>query len=164
MAGKKKKNEKDAAPGRVSICRNRKARHHYEILDKLECGLVLQGSEVKSLRAGKATLDEAFARIENDEVWLYGADIAEYPQANLLNHAPKRRRKLLMKKREIEKFAGSADQSGLTLVPLELYFQRGFAKVLLAIGRGRKLHDKRDALKKKTDVREMQQAKLRARG
>lgn len=162
---KKKKSQKDDSPGleRISVSRNRKARHNYEILDKLECGIELFGSEVKSLRSGQCSLDEAFGRIINGEVWLCDMDIPEYPQANMQNHVPKRSRKLLLKKREIEKFAESASQQGLTLVPLEIYFIRGYAKVLLAVGRGRKTHDKRDKLRKQSDTREMRQAKLKER-
>ncbi|MDG2389476.1 MAG: SsrA-binding protein SmpB [Planctomycetaceae bacterium] len=163
-AAKKKKNQKkkDAAAetGRVSVTRNRKARHHYEILDKLECGLALLGSEVKTLRSGQCSIDEAYARIIGGEVWLCDADIPEYPQANLQNHVAKRTRKLLLKKNEIEKFAESASQQGLTLVPLEIYFIRGNAKILLAIGRGRQAHDKREKMKSQADQREMRQAKL----
>lgn len=165
-AAKKKKNKKkdDASPsGRISVTKNRKARHNYEILDKLECGLALRGSEVKVLRSGQCSIDEAYARILNGEVWLCDMDIPEYPQANLLNHEPKRSRKLLMRKREIAKFAESASQQGLTLVPLEIYFIRGNAKVLLAIGRGRKTHDKRHKIQKQVDKREMREAKLRGR-
>lgn len=162
---KKKKSQKDDSPGpgRISVSRNRKARHHYEILDKLECGIQLYGSEVKTLRSGQCSLDEAYGRVNNGEVWLCDMDIPEYPQANMQNHVPKRSRKLLLKKREIEKFADSASQQGLTLVPLEIYFIRGYAKVLLAIGRGRKTHDKRDKLRKQSDTKEMRQAKLKGR-
>jgi SsrA-binding protein len=162
---KKKQKKKDEATetGRVSVSRNRKARHHYEIIDKLECGLALVGSEVKTLRSGQCSIDEAYARIIRGEVWLCDADIPEYPQANLQNHEPKRTRKLLLKKREIEKFAESASQQGLTLVPLEIYFIRGNAKILLAIGRGRKTHDKREKIKSQADKREMRQAKLGSR-
>jgi len=159
----KKKKDEDAGTGRISVSRNRKARHHYEILDKIECGLVLLGSEVKTLRSGQCSIDEAYARVTRGEVWLCDADIPEYPQANLQNHAAKRTRKLLLKKREIDKFAESASQQGLTLVPLEIYFIRGNAKLLLAVGRGRKSHDKRDKIKKQADMREMRQAKMRGR-
>ncbi|HSG73039.1 MAG TPA: SsrA-binding protein SmpB [Planctomycetaceae bacterium] len=161
MAGKKKKKEPEKQGlERISVCRNRKAHHNYEILDTIECGLVLFGSEVKTLRSGKASLDEAYGRVSNGEVWLLDADIPEYPQANLMNHIPKRPRKLLLKKREIEKFAEAAAQQGLTLVPLEIYFIRGYAKIKLAIGRGRQDHDKREKLKKQSATREMRQAKL----
>jgi SsrA-binding protein len=162
---KKKKSQKNESPGgeRISVSRNRKARHNYEILDKLECGIELLGSEVKTLRSGQCSLDEAYARIVDGEVWLCDMDIPEYPQANLQNHESKRPRKLLLKKREIQKFAETASQQGLTLVPLEIYFIRGYAKVLLAVGRGRKTHDKREKLRKRSDAKEMRQAKLRER-
>jgi len=162
---KKKKSQKNESPGaeRISVARNRKARHNYEILDKLECGIELVGSEVKTLRSGQCSLDEAYGRITDGEVWLCDMDIPEYPQANIQNHPAKRSRKLLLKKREIAKFAESASQQGLTLVPLEIYFIRGYAKVLLAVGRGRKTHDKRDKLRKQSDTREMRQAKLKGR-
>ncbi len=165
MASKKKKqqNKDEKGTGRLSVTKNRKARHNYEILDKIECGIELMGSEVKTLRSGQCSIDEAYGRVINGEVWICNVDIPEYPQANLLNHEPKRNRKLLMKKREIEKFAESASQQGLTLVPLEIYFIRGYAKLMLAIGRGRKTHDKRDKIKKQADKREMRQAKLRGR-
>lgn len=160
-AAKKKPETSSAADAIVPVTRNRKAHHHYEILDKLECGISLVGSEVKSLRNHKVSLDEAFARVSDGEVFLYNMDIAEYPQANIQNHANKRPRKLLLKRREIAKFAEAASQQGLTLIPLDVYFRRGIAKVVLAVARGKKLHDKRDDLKKKSDVREMRQAKLR---
>ena len=141
------------------ICRNRRARHNYEIVDTLECGLSLVGSEVKSIRAHKVSIEEAYARIENGELWLHGCDIAQYPQANLMNHEPRRARKLLLKKRELRKFADDAVHQGLTLVPLELHFsERGFVKATIAVARGRKLHDKREHLKKKTAAKEMQAA------
>ncbi|MFN0053652.1 MAG: SsrA-binding protein SmpB [Planctomycetales bacterium] len=140
------------------ICTNRKARHEYEILDQIECGMVLTGSEVKSLRGGKVSLDEAYARVQNGELWLIGCDIAVYPQANLLNHEPRRIRKLLLHRREIRKFAELASQKGLTLIPLSLYFRRGIVKVVVALGKGKQLHDKRETLKKKEAKREMQRA------
>jgi SsrA-binding protein len=145
-------------PMRV-VCENRKARHRFEILDTLECGLALVGSEVKSLRDGKVSLDEAYARVRGDEVWLLGADIPQYTQATFWNHEPKRPRKLLLHRREIQKFAGQAHDKGLTLVPLRLYFNaRGKAKLLLGLSRGRKLHDKREALKKADSHREIARA------
>lgn len=138
------------------ICSNRKARHRYDLLDTLECGVMLTGSEVKSLRDGKVSLDEAYARVRDGELWLIGCDIAVYPQANLMNHEPKRTRKLLLHRRELRKFADTADHKGLTLVPLSMYFRRGLAKVQIAIGKGKKLHDKRETMKKteaKKDIR-----------
>jgi SsrA-binding protein len=144
------------------VSENRRGRHDYEILDTLECGIALLGSEVKSLRAGKISIDEAYGRVEKGEVWLLGCDIPEYDKANQLNHKPRRRRKLLLHRREIAKFAGHAFDKGLTLVPLKLYFSRGRVKLLLGIGRGRKRHDKREKLKADTARREIDAA-LKAR-
>jgi len=125
------------------------------VLDTLECGIALVGSEVKSLRAGTVSLAEAYGRVKEDEVWLVGCDIAEYVEASRFNHTPKRPRKLLMHRREIRRFAYQAYEQGLTLVPLRMYFKRGRAKVLLGICRGRKHHDKREAMKKAEAQREM---------
>ena len=144
------------------VAENRKARHDYEILDTLECGIALVGSEVKSLRSGRMSLDEAYGRVDGDEVWLVGCDIPEYAQANRLNHKPKRPRKLLMHRREIRSFAGQAFQKGLTLVPLKMYFKNGRVKLLLGVGRGRQAHDKRQKLKAATARREIETA-LRGR-
>ncbi len=143
------------------IARNRKASHEYELLDQLECGLVLKGSEVKSLRNHKASLDEAYARVRDGELFLLGCDIAEYPQANVMNHEPRRPRKLLLHKRQLEKFAAAAEQQGLTLIPLSLYFLKGRVKVTIALARGRKLHDKREKLKSTADRREMRTEMLK---
>src|SRR5687767_5592532 len=141
--------KKESKPEQRVVAENRKARHRFEILETLECGVQLTGSEVKSLRDGKLSLDEAYARVKEGEVWLVGADIAEYPQATLWNHVPKRPRKLLLRREEREKFAGLAHEKGLTLVPLKVYFNsRGLAKVLLGLCKGKKLHDKRETLKK----------------
>lgn len=149
-------------PETKPIAENRKARHEFEILDTLECGLMLAGSEVKSLRNGKISLDEAYARVEGGEVWLLGADIPEYKQATIFNHKPKRPRKLLMHRAEIRKFANRAHEKGLTLVPLKMFFsERGHAKLLLGLCRGKKLHDKRDTLKKSDAKREMDRAMRR---
>jgi len=153
----------DAAPAEKVIAENRKARHEYEIVDTLECGIALVGSEVKSLRAGKMSLDEAYGRVDATEVWLIGSDIPEYEKANRLNHQPKRPRKLLLHRREIKKFASLAYEKGLTLVPLKMYFKNGRVKVLMGIGRGRKLHDKREKLKAATARRDIETA-LRGRG
>jgi SsrA-binding protein len=131
------------------IAQNRKARHDYHVLETLECGIVLVGSEVKSLRNGRLSLEEAYGRVERGEVWLMGCDIQEYSHAHQLNHVPKRRRKLLLHRREIRKFAGQAFEKNLTLVPLKMYFKRGRAKVLLGICRGKKQYDKRESLKKR---------------
>lgn len=161
-SGKRPGKAADAGQERV-VAENRKARHDYEILETLECGIALVGSEVKSLRAGRMSLDEAYGRVEGDELWLLGCDIPEYEKANQLNHKPKRQRKLLLHRREIRKFASLAFEKGLTLVPLKMYFKSGRVKVLMGIGRGRKAHDKRQKLKADTARREIESA-LRGRG
>lgn len=146
-------------PQNRPITENRKARHRFDILESLECGIVLAGSEVKSLRNGKISLEEAYGRVRDGELWLVGCDIPEYTQATIWNHQPKRPRKLLVHQRELRKFAGLAHEKGLTLVPLKVYFnQRGIVKVLMGLGRGRKLHDKRDAMKKADVKRDLQRA------
>ncbi len=150
-------------PSEKVVAENRKARHEYDILETLECGIALVGSEVKSLRAGKMSIDEAYGRVDAGEVWLVGADIPEYEKANQLNHTPKRRRKLLLHRREIGKFAGTACEKGLTLVPLKVYFKNGRVKVLLGVGRGRKLHDKRQKLKAQSARRDIEVALKRTR-
>jgi SsrA-binding protein len=157
-----KKGAPDANKGERPIAENRKARHRFDVLDTLECGIALVGSEVKSLRDGKVSLDEAYGRVKEGEVWLVGCDIAEYAQATLWNHEPKRPRKLLLHKRELRKFAGKAHEKGLTLVPLKMYFnERGRAKVLLGLCKGRKLHDKREVLKKADTKRDIERAMKR---
>ena len=140
------------------IAQNRRARHDYHVLETLECGIVLTGSEVKSLRNGLVSLDEAYGRVEKGEVWLVGCNIQEYSFAHQLNHVPKRRRKLLLHRREIRKFAAHAFEKSLTLVPLKMYFKRGRAKVLLGICRGKKQYDKRESLKKKEMQRDIDRA------
>jgi SsrA-binding protein len=161
-AGKSKKSAKaaDDKNERV-ISDNRKARHNYHVLDTLECGIVLVGSEVKSLRTGLLSLDEAYGRVDKDEVWLVGANIAEYPYSHALNHEPKRRRKLLMHRREMNKFAGQAFEKGLTLVPLKMYFKEGRAKVLLGICKGKQKHDKRESMKERETKRDIDRAMRR---
>src|SRR3954451_9771327 len=136
MAAPKKDEDGDVQP----ICRNRRAFHEYEVFDTLECGLVLTGTEVKSLRSGAGSLEEAYAKIQDGELWLIGCDIPEYAMGNYLNHKPKRPRKLLLHRREIDKFAGKATQRGFTLVPLRMYFKGGRAKVELAVASGKKQH------------------------
>jgi SsrA-binding protein len=133
--------------GVVTIARNRRAFHQYEIHERLECGLVLFGTEVKSLRERAANLEDAYARVDDGEVWLMGCDIPEYSMGNVMNHKPKRPRKLLLHRREIAKVIGKATQRGFTLVPLRMYFKKGLAKVELAVARGKQLHDKRQAMK-----------------
>ena len=153
-----KKPSKSDDPNSKVIARNRRARHEYEILDELECGIVLRGSEVKSLRDGKVSLEEAYAKIFGNELWLLGCDIAEYPQANLMNHEPRRDRKLLVHRRELKKFAAAAEQRGQTLIPLAMYFLNGKVKVEIAVGKGRQLHDKREKMKQAADQMEMKRA------
>src|SRR5690606_26063538 len=123
-----------------------------------EAGLVLTGPEVKSIRAGKVSLNEAFARVENGEVWLYGMHVSPYDPASRWNTDPLRTRKLLLHSREIRKLIGATREKGLTLVPLDLYFRRGYARVTLALARGKKLHDKREALKERDAAREIERA------
>jgi SsrA-binding protein len=154
------KDDGDAAE-RV-VAENRRARHDYEIIETLECGIALVGSEVKSLRTGRMSLDEAYGRVDGREAWLIGCDIPEYEKANQLNHVPKRPRKLLLHRREIARFAGRALEKGLTLVPLKMYFKNGRVKVLMGVGRGRQAHDKRQKLKAETARRDIEIA-LRGR-
>jgi len=144
-----------------SVARNRKARHEYHILETWEAGLVLLGSEVKALREGSASLSDAFARVEHGEVWLYNMHIGPYGPSGPDAHDFKRRRKLLLHKREIRRLIGSVDQAGLTLIPLEIYFRDGTAKIKLALARGKKHRDKREDIKRREAEREMGRAKRR---
>ena len=147
-----------------TICRNRKATFRFEILGKIECGLVLLGTEVKSLREQSASLDEAYARIERDELWLVDFHISPYKFGHTANHEPKRRRKLLVHAREIQRLRPKVEQKGLTLVPLRVYFNaRGLAKVTLALARGKQVGDKRQAIKTREHKREMQRVMRRKR-
>jgi SsrA-binding protein len=141
-----------------SVARNPKATHDYHILETWECGIVLTGTEVKSLRSGKASIKEAYARLRNGEVFLDGMNITPYEQGNRYNHDPVRTRKLLLHRKEIEKLIGAVEQKGLTLVPLELYFRNGRAKVALALARGKKQYDKREDLKRRAVERETARA------
>jgi SsrA-binding protein len=157
--GKNSKSDaKDPAKNEKVIANNRRARHDYLVLETLECGIVLTGSEVKSLRNGNMSLEEAYGRVQGEEVWLLGCDIQEYSFAHQLNHLPKRPRKLLLHRREIRKFAMQALEKNLTLVPLKMYFARGRAKVLMGICRGKKTFDKRESLKKKDMQRDIDRA------
>jgi SsrA-binding protein len=144
--------------GRKVVARNRKARHEYDILETVEAGMELRGPEVKSLRAGQVSFQDAFARIERGEAWLHSLHISPYEQANRANVDPLRPRRLLLHKQEIRKLAGQVEEKGLTLVPLEIYFDRGYAKVSVAVARGRKLHDKREAIKRRDQDREARRA------
>jgi SsrA-binding protein len=145
------------------ITSNRKARRDYFILDTFEAGLVLQGTEVKALRDGKASLAEAYARLRGDEVWLVGAHIPEYTHGNRQNHEPARDRKLLLHRREIEKLRGKIVEKGLTLVPLRLYWRRGRAKLEFALARGKRDYDRRQDVQKREHTREMDRAMSRER-
>jgi len=145
------------------VARNRRARFEFDLLETVEAGIVLTGTEVKSLRNGKASLEEAYAGIDHSEVWLYGCDIPEYLQANRMNHKAKRPRKLLLHRSEIGKISAKSSERGLTLVPLKIYFKDGIAKVEICVARGRKLFDKREAVKKQDARRDMDRA-LRSRG
>ena len=153
---RKKKGSASSDPNERLITENRKARHNFMVLETLECGIMLVGSEVKSLRNGKVSLAEAYGRVRDGEVWLVGCDIAEYAEASRFNHLPKRPRKLLLHRREIKRFAQRAFEKGLTLVPLRMYFKRGRAKVLMGICRGRQKHDKREAMKQAEARRDIQ--------
>jgi SsrA-binding protein len=158
MAGSKSKSKgsDDKKPTIKVVARNKRAYHEFDILDKWEAGIVLVGSEVKSLRNGKVSLEQSFADLERDEVWLLGCDIPEYVEANRFNHKSKRPRKLLLHSEQIRKISGKVQEKGLTLVPLQLYFNsQGIAKLELGLARGRKLHDKRDAIKSKDTKREV---------
>jgi SsrA-binding protein len=153
--------EKD---GRKIVAENRRARHEYFIGDVLEAGIMLTGTEVKALREGKANIAESYAAPEGGAIWLINANIPEYSAGNRENHEPKRRRKLLLHKREIERLSKAVERQGFTLTPLRLYFnERGRAKLELGIGEGKKLHDKRDTSKERDWSRQKQRL-LRDRG
>lgn len=141
-----------------SIAKNRRARHDYSILDTFEAGLVLTGSEVKSLREGRANLSDSYGIVRNGEIYIINLHISLYERASYNNHEPTRTRKLLLHKREIGRLIGAIERQGLTLVPLELYFKRGIAKVALALGKGKKLHDKRASEKERDADREIARA------
>ena len=145
------------------ICRNRRASHEYELHDTIECGVVLVGTEVKSLRDGQVSLDDSYAMVENDELWLVGCEIPEYTFGNRLNHKPKRDRKLLLRRREIAKFALKGSQKGFTLIPTKMYFKDGRAKVEIAAAKGKQAHDKRQSLKDGEAKREMVRAMSKRR-
>src|SRR5262245_46950866 len=156
MAPSKKK--PDEEEGIQNICRNKRAFHDYHVTESMECGIVLTGTEVNSMRDGSSSMDDAYAKIEGSEVLLMGSDIPEYAMGNRLNHKPKRPRKLLLHKREIAKFAGKASERGFTLVPLRMYFKNGRAKVELAVARGKKHYDKRETMKKSDAQKEIRRA------
>lgn len=149
---------KDDAPETQSIARNKRARHDYHILETWEAGLVLSGTEVKALRDGNANISDAYAIVKDGEVFLLNLHIAPYEQGNQFNHDPTRTRKLLLHRKEIRRMIGAVERQGLTLIPLELYFKRGIAKVALALGKGKKLHDKRDTARERDAEREIARA------
>jgi SsrA-binding protein len=144
--------------GRKVVASNRKARHDYAILDTYEAGMALTGTEVKSLRAGRASLVDAFAQERDGEIYLYGMHIPEYAQGTWTNHEPRRTRKLLLKRIEINRLIGKLQESGLTLVPLQVYFSDGWAKVEIGLAKGKKAYDKRQDLAKRDAEREIRRA------
>ncbi|RUM96384.1 SsrA-binding protein SmpB [Pseudaminobacter arsenicus] len=147
--------QKKADPNNKVAAENRKARFSYEVIDTVEAGLVLTGTEVKSLRQGQANIQESYASAEDGEIWLINSYVPEYLQGNRFNHEPRRRRKLLLNKREMARLAQSVEREGMTMVPLKIYFNdKGRAKLLLAIARGKKLHDKRETEKQRDWNRE----------
>lgn len=158
------KNKKDAktttaprdANAKKNVATNRRARHEYEILETYDAGLVLVGTEVKSLRAGRVNFLDAYCRIENNEAWLYNMHVTPYEQGSFWNVEPTRRRKLLLHHAEIEELREQTEQKGLTIVPLAIFFQRGFAKVEVGLARGKKLYDKRETIAERDRLRESQ--------
>ncbi len=144
--------------GERAVATNRRARHEYEILEVVEAGLVLRGTEVKSLRAGQVNFKDSYATIRSDEAWLLGCHISPYSHGTDANHDPERDRKLLLKRRELNRLAGKVAERGLTLVPLRLYFKGGRAKLEIGLARGKKLHDKRSSLREREVRREMDRA------
>ena len=144
------------SPKTVTV--NRKAYHDYHIEETVEAGLVLTGTEIKSIRAGRVNLRDAYARSENGELWLIGAHIAQYPGGNRYNHEPKRPRKLLLHHRQISELSGAVMRGGLTIVPLKLYLKNGIAKVELGVARGKKVYDKREAIAQRDAQRDMERA------
>lgn len=152
---KKAKNEKT---DRKIVCRNKRARFDYEIEDRYEAGLVLTGTEVKSLRSGKANLTDAYAKFIGGEVWLIKAHISPYPYAHYDNHEPERPRKLLLNKKELKKLYGRIQEKGQALIPLAIYFHKGWAKVEVAVAKGKRSYDKRQTLKQRDADREMARA------
>jgi SsrA-binding protein len=140
------------------IAENRKARYEYFIEDKFEAGLALQGTEVKSLRRGRCNLRDSYARIHNGEVWVHNMHIGLYPHAYYNNHEPRRTRKLLLHKSEIKKLTGKVNESGYSLIPVRIYFKNGKAKLLLALAKGKKKHDKRETIRRREEQRDLQRA------
>ena len=150
-------------PARQSIAKNRRASHDYQLLETWEAGVALTGTEVKSLRNGKANLSDAYGIVRDGEVYLLNLHIPPYERGGYVNHEPTRTRKLLLHRREIRKMIGAVERQGLTLIPLELYFKDGRAKVAIALGKGKKLHDKRDDERRRDDERDMARAMSKGR-
>jgi SsrA-binding protein len=144
--------------GEKLVADNRRARHEYELLERFEAGIVLQGTEVKALREGRATIQRAFADVRGNEIWLVGANIAAYEKGGFANHDPERDRKLLLHRREIDRLRGSVAEKGLTLVPTRLYFKDGRAKIEIAVARGKELRDKRRDISKREADRQIERA------
>jgi SsrA-binding protein len=147
--------DKDEKPAKKVIADNRRARHEFEILETFECGIELTGTEVKSMRLGRATLQDAFARVDEGELWLYNCHISAYEFGNRFNHEPVRKRRLLMHKKQISKLHQQVKEKGLTLIPLKLYFKRNWVKVDLALAKGKQLFDKRDTITKRDTKRDL---------
>jgi SsrA-binding protein len=157
----KKKRGPKIVDGRTVVATNRKARHDYEVIDRWECGLVLRGSEVKSLREGQVQIKDAYGEVQGGELWLERLHISPYQFSREGGHDPERRRKLLAHKREIARMAAQVNEQGLTLIPLQIYFSKGLAKVELALAKGRRAYDKRQAIRKREEQREMDRAARR---
>jgi len=162
-ANKSAKPKDTDLPKTKVVSDNRKARHNYEILDVIEAGLALTGTEVKALRQGKANLSDSFARIEENELWLYRCNISPYDFGNRFNHDPLRKRRLLVHRSQIEKLKAQTLEKGLTLIPLKLYFKGNWAKIDLALARGKQLYDKREAISKRENQRNLERVIKRSR-
>jgi len=154
----KSKKTKGLAPPGSSLAKNRRATFNYEILERYEAGIMLMGSEVKSIRDGKLSLAESYAQFQGDELFLMGAHVAEFPQAHRRNHEMVRNRKLLLHRRQLDKLREQVQQAGLTVIPMEVYLKDGRIKVELGLGRGKKAHDKRASIKEREQKREVQRA------
>lgn len=138
------------------ISANKKAYHDFEILETFQAGMVLTGTEIKSIRAGKINLKDSFAKVENNEIWLYNAHISPYEKGNIYNHEPERKRKLLLTSEEIKKISSKVKELSYTIVPTKIYISRGWAKIEIGLGKGKKLYDKRDSIAKKTQKRDIE--------
>lgn len=147
---------RDGKPAVKTVADNRRARHEFEIIEVYEAGIELSGTEVKSMRMGRANLQDAFARVENGELWLFNCNISPYDFGNRFNHEPNRKRRLLMHKKEIMKLKSKIQEKGLTLIPLKLFFKGNWAKIDIALARGKQLYDKREAIAKKEGKRQLE--------